>query len=101
MSDVIWVAIITGSVTIANGLLAKRWKRGDELKQVRSDIGQLFMQVTRIALGMDIALKNDQVIFDALRKNDINGESEQQDKIMEEYFRQCTINSFMPKGDKK
>lgn len=101
MSDVIWVAIITGSVTVINGLLVRRGKRGDELKQVRTDIGQLDRQVSRIALGMDIALKNDQVIFDALRKNDINGESERQDKIMEEYFRKCTINGFLPKEGKK
>lgn len=98
MSDVIWVALITGTVTVANGLFSRRWKKGDDLSQMRSDIRKLFGQVNRIAKGMDIALKNDQVIFDAFRKNQINGESEIQDRIMEDYFRKCAVNGFKEDG---
>jgi len=98
MSDVIWVAVITGSVTVINGILSKRWKKSEELSQVRSDINKLFGQVNRIAKGMDIALKNDQVIFEAFRKNAINGESEIQDQIMENYFRECAVAGFKAEG---
>lgn len=99
MSDLIWVAIITGSVTLANALLSRRWRKDDELVKLRSAIASLYRQVNRIATGMDIALKNDQVIFDAFRKNAINGESEEQDRIMEDYFRECAVAGF--KTDKE
>lgn len=98
MSDVVWVAVITGSVTLANALLARRWNRTDELAKLRSAIASLYRQVNRIAKGMDIALKNDQVIFDALRKNAINGESEVQDRIMEDYFRECAVAGYKADG---
>ena len=37
--------------------------------------------------GIKLGLENDAVIFNALRKNNINGESEAQEKKMNEYFR--------------
>lgn len=98
MSDVVWVAIITGSVTLANALLSRKWNRNDELAKLRKAIASLYKQVNRIAKGMDIALKNDQVIFDAFRKNAINGESEEQDKIMEDYFRECAVAGYKADG---
>lgn len=98
MSDVIWVAVITGSVTLANALLSRRWNRNDELAKLRKAIASLYKQVNRIAKGMDIALKNDQVIFDALRKNAINGESEEQDRVMEDYFRECAVAGYKADG---
>lgn len=98
MSDVIWVAVITGSVTLANALLSRRWRKDDELVKLRGAITSLYRQVNRIAKGMDIALKNDQVIFNALRKNQINGESEVQDKIMEDYFRECAVAGYKVDG---
>lgn len=98
MSDVVWVAIITGSVTLANALLSRKWNRNDELAKLRKSIASLYKQVNRIAKGMDIALKNDQVIFDAFRKNAINGESEEQDKIMEDYFRECAVAGYKADG---
>lgn len=98
MSDVVWVAVITGSVTLANALLSRRWNKNDELAKLRKAIASLYKQVNRIAKGMDIALKNDQVIFDAFRKNAINGESEVQDKIMEDYFRECAVAGFKADG---
>ena len=41
--------------------------------------------------GIRIGLENDSVIFNALRKNNINGESEIQEKKMNEYFRKSFI----------
>jgi len=41
--------------------------------------------------GIKLGLENDAVIFNALRKNNINGESEAQEKKMNEYFRKAFI----------
>ena len=96
--------VITGSVALLNGpvliaILSRRWKKNDELTQLKGDITRLFKLVDRIGAGLNIGLRNDKVIFDAFRKNAINGESEIQDRIMDEYFTDCTMNGF--KADKE
>ena len=99
MKDIILVAVITGCVTLVNGplmiaIMSRRWKKNDELALIKSDIAKLFKLVDRIAAGLNIGLKNDQVIFEAFRKNAINGESEFQDRVMDDYFRECAVNGF-------
>jgi hypothetical protein len=75
-------------------MIAKNTKKKDEIRELRSDVARLFKLVDRIAAGLTIGLKNDKVIFDALRKNSINGDSELQERVMEEYFTECTIEGF-------
>lgn len=41
--------------------------------------------------GIKLGLENDAVIFNALRENKINGESEAQEKKMNNYFRKAFI----------
>ena len=41
--------------------------------------------------GIKLGLENDAVIFNALRKHNINGESEAQEKKMNDYFRKAFI----------
>lgn len=99
MSDLVQVAIISGVVTLVNGpllihMIAKNTKKKDEIRELRSDVARFFNLVDRIAAGLTIGLKNDKVIFDALRKNSINGDSELQERVMEEYFTECTIKGF-------
>ena len=99
MSDMIQVAIITGVITLVNGplvitLISKNSKKNDEIKELREDVGKLFKLVDRIAAGLTIGLKNDKVIFEAFRKNSINGDSEIQDKMMDDYFTECTLEGF-------
>lgn len=99
MSDLVQVAIISGVVTLVNGpllihMIVKNTKKKDEICELRSDVARLFKLVDRIAAGLTIGLKNDKVIFDALRKNSINGDSELQERVMEEYFTECTIEGF-------
>lgn len=48
-------------------------------------------RIDEIKEGIRIGLENDSVIFNALRKNNINGESEAQEKKMNEYFRKAFI----------
>ncbi|WP_422477183.1 hypothetical protein [Pleomorphochaeta sp. DL1XJH-081] len=99
MSDMVQVAIITGVITLVNGplvitLISKNSKKNDEIKELREDVGKLFKLVDRIAAGLTIGLKNDKVIFEAFRKNSINGDSEIQDKVMDDYFTECTVEGF-------
>ena len=44
--------------------------------------------------GINLGLENDVVIFEALRKGHINGESERQEAKLHKYFYDCTCNSF-------
>jgi hypothetical protein len=99
MDDIVRTALVTGCVTLVNGplliaILSRKWKRTDELAQLKGDIAQLFKLVDRIGAGLNIGLKNDKVIFEAFRKNSINGESELQDKVMDDYFTECTMSGF-------
>lgn len=83
MGDIIWVAIITGSVSVITSCINK--------------IGtKKFLD--RIAEGLKLSLENDVVLFDAFRRNSINGESEEQEKKMNEYFLHSTTDSFYRKA---
>lgn len=44
--------------------------------------------VERLAEGVTLGLENDIVIFNALRNNHINGESEKQEQKMRTYFKE-------------
>jgi glutaredoxin 2 len=99
MSDPVTVALIGGGIALLNGpiLLAifnNHIKKTDETKKIREDITQLSKLVDRIGDGLNIGLRNDKVIFEALRKNSINGESERQEQIMDEYFADCVTLCF-------
>lgn len=103
MNNETLAVVIAGSITLLNGpvliaILSRRWKQNDELHQLKGDITRLFSLVDRIAAGLNIGLKNDQVIFEAFRKNAINGESETQDRAMDNYFRECAVNGFKADG---
>jgi len=45
--------------------------------------------MSRNSRGTILSLENDQVIFNALRNNHINGESETQEKKLDEYYKEC------------
>ncbi len=55
-------------------------KKHDRLEKVEK-------VVERLAEGVTLGLENDIVIFNALRNNHINGESEKQEQKMRNYFR--------------
>ena len=99
MSDPVRLARIGGGIALLNGpiLLAifnNHIKKTDETKKIREDIIKLSKVVDRIGDGLNIGLRNDKVIFEALRKNSINGESERQEQIMDEYFAKSVTLSF-------
>lgn len=99
MTDPVKIALIGGGIALLNGpiLLAifnNHIKKTDETKKIREDINKLSKVVDRIGDGLNIGLRNDKVIFEALRKNCINGESEKQEQIMDNYFTACVVSSF-------
>ena len=79
-------------------MLNRKWRRKDrsldELSEMKSDIKKLFKLMDRLGAGLDIGLRNDKVIFRAFRENSINGDSELQEKVMDEYFTQCAVEGF-------
>jgi len=104
VSDVVIVAFVTGGIALLNGplLLAmfnKRMKNNDELCSLRKEIDNQSKTMERIAEGLTLGLENDSVIFDAFRKNSINGESEVQEQKMREYFTRCTTDAFKGGSD--
>ena len=104
MNDMVQVAIITGVITLVNGplvigLLTRKSRKDDEIRKLRTDVGKLFKLVDRIAEGLTYGLENDAVIFNAFRKNAINGESEIQEMKMRDYFSRCATDGF--KSDKE
>lgn len=102
MTDVVKVALITGLIALLNGpilitIMNRRFRRSDDLCQLRSDIDRIYTVLDRIGEGLNIGLRNDKVIFKAFRENSINGESEAQERIMDDYLRQSTANGFKAK----
>jgi hypothetical protein len=83
MTEAMWVAIIAGGFGFAGSALSIFFG----LERVKKAISCL-------AEGLSIGLDNDRVIFKAFRKHAINGESEAQEKKMDEYFRKQTKKGF-------
>ena len=57
-------------------------------------IGDIETAIERLSEGVVLGLENDTVIFEALRKGHITGESEHQEKKMNEYYHKCTNKGF-------
>ena len=82
MSDVVLVALVSGTVTILVSVLNRLGNK---------------KYLDKIAEGTKLGLENDIVIFDAFRRNKINGESELQEQKMRNYFLHTTTESFYRK----
>ena len=83
MNTEIWVAIITTSMAVIVTIINKC---GDKKK--------LTDAISSIAKGTKLGLENDRVIFQAFRTNNINGESEAQERKMEAYFLETTAGTY-------
>jgi hypothetical protein len=102
MDSIVLVALIAGCVSLSNGVLLamlnRKWRRKDrsldELTEMKGDIKRLSRLMDRLGAGLNIGLRNDRVIFRAFRENSINGDSELQEKVMDEYFTQCAVDGF-------
>ncbi|PKL12367.1 MAG: hypothetical protein CVV52_10370 [Spirochaetae bacterium HGW-Spirochaetae-8] len=110
MDSIVLVALITGCVSLSNGVLLamlnRKWKKKDqcnddilemkgEISEVKDNVEKIYKLLDRLGKAMKMGLDNDRVIFDALRKKQINGKSEEQERLMDDYFAQCTADGFM------
>ena len=66
-------------------------KKVDILSDSISDLKQVKDHEVK---GIMLGLENDAVIFEALRTNHINGESEAQKQKMDAYFKECTLENM-------
>ncbi|MFA5453477.1 MAG: hypothetical protein WC248_07880 [Candidatus Methanomethylophilaceae archaeon] len=82
MSEIIVVALVTATASIITSIINKFGTK---------------KFLDHIAEGLKLGLENDIVIFQAFRRNAINGESEAQEKKMNDYFRDTTTSSFFRK----
>lgn len=80
------VACLFGSGGVALWFLNRLAKRIDEKDEAKKDMKELKAAVKDIEKGLVITLDNDRVIFKALRSHEINGESEEQERKMDEYL---------------
>ena len=87
MTEAVLVALIAGGF----GFLGSALTILIGLDRIKKSIGCL-------ADGLSIGLDNDRVIFKALREHCINGESEEQERQMDEYFRKQTKKGFIVNG---
>ena len=75
-----------GSGGIVLWLLNRHAKKVDAYNERNKDIAEIKKTMHLIQEGLIVALENDKVIFAALRTHEINGESEEQEKRMDQYF---------------
>lgn len=66
-------------------------KKVDSLSESISDLKQVKDHEVK---GIMLGLENDEVIFEALKNNHINGESEAQKEKMDAYFKECAQESM-------
>ena len=75
-----------GSGGIIIWMLNRIAKKSDDRILCANDIKDIKGTMHLIQTGLVMALENDKVIFKSLRTHEINGESEEQEKKMDDYF---------------
>ena len=77
---------IKDAIKVINERLSNDYKRLDNIENILNTIVEV---ISRNSKGTVLSLQNDSIIFDALRKNHINGESEAQERKLAEYYKEC------------
>ena len=90
MTESVIVALIIGGFGFAGSALANVFS----IRGLKNSMRQLENTMNHLGCGVKIGLDNDRVIFKALRDHNINGESEEQERKMEKYFRDSTMDSY-------
>lgn len=80
------IVCLFGSGGIVIWFLNRIAKNFDSREQAYRDIEEIKKSLKTMEDGLVMALENDKVIFKALRTHEINGESEEQDTKMDQYF---------------
>lgn len=80
------IACLFGSGGIVIWFLNRIAKNFETREKAYTDIEEIKHSMKMIEDGLVMALENDKVIFKALRTHEINGESEEQEAKMDQYF---------------
>lgn len=80
------VVCFFGSGGIVLWMLNRIATKNDQRSCFDQDIKDIKRTTHHVQQGLIMALENDKVIFKSLRTHEINGESEEQEKKMDEYF---------------
>lgn len=80
------VLCLFGSGGIVLWFLNRVAKKNDARDELSKDMAYIKKKIAVIQEGMIICLENDCVIFHALKTHQINGDSEKQEKKMNDYF---------------
>lgn len=89
------VVCLFGSGGIVIWFLNRAAKKNDAKNTSEQDIKDIKHTMHFIQAGLVMTLENDKVIFKSLRNHEINGDSEEQEKKMDEYF----LSLLTTKGD--
>ena len=79
-------ACLFGSGGIVLWSLNRIARKSDERHGYEKDLKDIKKTIGLVQTGLVMALENDKVIFKSLRTHEINGESEEQEKKMDDYF---------------
>lgn len=91
------IACLFGSGGIVVWFLNRIAKNFETREKAYTDIEEIKKSLKIVEDGLVMALENDKVIFKALRNHEINGESEEQEEKMDQYF----LSLFYDKGGDK
>lgn len=86
-----------GSGGVVIWVLNRHAKKVDGKDENSKTLDAIDRRLCTMQDGLVMALENDRVIFKALRTHEINGESEEQEKKMDQYF----ISLLEDKGNRK
>lgn len=67
----------------------------ESINKVDRNVEETKMQNNKLSEAMILSLKSHKVTFKALREGHINGDSEVQDREIDEFLRKCTYDSIM------
>lgn len=81
------IGVAISAILASSGIAMYYIKKHDRMAQIEK-------KFDRLSEGMELGLENDIVIFNALRKGHINGESERQEEKMRDYFFKKSMNGF-------
>ena len=76
----------SGSGGIVLWALNRIAKKRDDREELIKEMQLINSTLNQLKGALVLALENDKIIFRALRKHEINGDSEKQEKKMDDYF---------------
>lgn len=80
------IVCLFGSGGIVLWFLNRAAKKRDAKDETAKDIAEIKQGMKVMQEGLIMCLENDCVVFNALKTHQINGDSEKQEKKMQEYF---------------